>query len=814
MAINYSYPKDLVLENSDLFLGIRASDNRTVNYTAQAVSDFLNTNGEISISSQLSFRFTVVENQPKTISFPGGGGNNTLFSNITELVVSIIDVSSSNVTVFLNYLIDSDILLSQQNEPNLFGHYKITGYTQNGISPFYTLSLEFIGGSGNITDETYYDIAPLNLSQGNPLQNLQQVTDIGNVTTNEIEVSNIGGDLYNTISSTQMLIVDDTNGFHHSFNLSGISRLAPGGVTVIQYDDPTGTGVIKIPNVVDSTETFALLSDIPVYTTPSLKEVLAVEGRMPFPVTAEYFFESTNKSETIIVDTTDPIDFYLNDDTFAIGDEIEIYNKLSTNSRIGVIGIETTQIYYKDEIIDADMLNMVTLPLYSKSWLKCVAENVFELVIIEQNEPQLQDLQSVLNEGNIATDSTIELYNTINDLSNFINSQEIAIENSSTNDYSYLNINALSLRNEALASTISVQHDKVIKIKGDFSTSLTFTDPTANRVVTFKDESGTVAYTSDIPSLAGYVPYTGATADVNLGVYGLTSEYLQLNTTPTTYTPAVGRLGWNDTDGTLEFKLKGNNVTLQIGQEQVIRVVNKTTPLINLLEANYQVAGTLGVVTETINANQEGFITTSGQVKEINTTGSLQGETWTDGDILYLSPTTAGAITNIKPIAPNHTVIVGYVEYAHAIHGKIFVKIDNGYELNELHNVKITGTPANNNLLAYTSSLSVWENKTAQDAGVLTIAVPTTTGVVITFVTDRLYGSIASPETGNITADVTNAQIGVTNIIVHNSGTAPTFGAEFKKLSGSGNYVTSVVNYIYCTYINATEIIYSINQRT
>ncbi len=102
-------------------------------------------------------------------------------------------------------------------------------------------------------------------------------------------------------------------------------------------------------------------------------------------------------------------------------------------------------------------------------------------------------------------------------------------------------------------------------------------------------------------------------------------------------------------DGTLEFKLKGGNVTLQIGQEQVIRVVNKTTPLINLLEANYQVclitgatgqrvsvrlaqgdtdansAGTLGVVTENIDANQEGFITTSGSVKEINTTGSLQG---------------------------------------------------------------------------------------------------------------------------------------------------------------------------------------------
>lgn len=244
----------------------------------------------------------------------------------------------------------------------------------------------------------------------------------------------------------------------------------------------------------------------------------------------------------------------------------------------------------------------------------------------------------------------------------------------------------------------------------------------------------TLATINDIPSVSGYVPYTGATANVDLGTYGLLAEYLEVNTTPTTYTPAVGRLGWNNTDGTLEFKLKGGNVTLQIGQEQVIRVVNKTTPLINLLEADYQVcvvsgatgqrvsvrlaqadsdansAGTLGMVTENINANQEGFITTSGQVREINTTGSLQGETWSDGDILYLSPTTAGAVTNIKPVAPYHTVIVGYVEYAHAIHGKIYVKIDNGYELDELHNVKIT-SPQNNDVLMYNSTDAIWENK-------------------------------------------------------------------------------------------------------
>jgi hypothetical protein len=96
----------------------------------------------------------------------------------------------------------------------------------------------------------------------------------------------------------------------------------------------------------------------------------------------------------------------------------------------------------------------------------------------------------------------------------------------------------------------------------------------------------------------------------------------------------------------------------------------------------------------------------------------------------------------------------------------------------------------------------------------LPIEVPQTTGVALTFATDRVYGSVATPETGNITASTTGAKIGVTNIIIHNSGTAPTFDSKFKKLSGSGSYVISVVNYIYCTYITSTEIIYSINQRT
>ena len=249
------------------------------------------------------------------------------------------------------------------------------------------------------------------------------------------------------------------------------------------------------------------------------------------------------------------------------------------------------------------------------------------------------------------------------------------------------------------------------------------------------------------------VPYTGATSDVNLGEFGIQLGNLEFDTTPTNVPTGAGSLNWNDTDGTLDLKLKGGNVTLQIGQEQVTRVVNKTATNISLLEANYQAvritgaqgqrlkvdlalattnvlsAETIGLVTETIANNQEGFVTTSGLVRGINTTGSLQSETWADGDILYLSGTTAGRITNVKPVAPIHLITIGYVVHSHITQGTIYVKVDNGYELDELHDVLLT-TPANNNLLAYESSTSLWKNKTASTLGIAELASPTFTGTV------------------------------------------------------------------------------------
>jgi len=253
-------------------------------------------------------------------------------------------------------------------------------------------------------------------------------------------------------------------------------------------------------------------------------------------------------------------------------------------------------------------------------------------------------------------------------------------------------------------------------------------------------QTDVTALQSDVSSLeTNKVPYTGATGNVDLGEFELKAGQLSLDTSPTG-TAAVGTTRWNDSIGSSETTLKGGSVILKNGVDLVARVVNKVTPNTTLTKAAYQAvrisgaqgqrlavalaqanndtnsADTIGVVTETIATNQEGFIMTVGNLEEINTTGSLQGETWADGDVLYLSPTTAGAITNVKPTgATGHIVVIGYVEYAHAIHGKIYVKVMNGWELDELHNVYID-TPVNNNVLTYESSTSLWKNKTVATA--------------------------------------------------------------------------------------------------
>jgi hypothetical protein len=249
---------------------------------------------------------------------------------------------------------------------------------------------------------------------------------------------------------------------------------------------------------------------------------------------------------------------------------------------------------------------------------------------------------------------------------------------------------------------------------------------------------------------------------------GVQGDFLQLNVNANEAS-AVGKLKWNTTDGTMDIGLMGGNVVLQVGQEQVARVLNNSGTIfteagyqavkitsaqgqrlaVGLAQANNEANSkdTLGLVTENIANNQEGFVTTSGLVRQIDTTGDLQTEVWVDGDTLYLSPSVPGGVTKVKPLAPQQTVIVGFVVYAHKNNGKIFVKVDNGYEISELHDVRITSV-ANNNVLKYNSSLAVWEN-------VAPITTWITEGTNLYYTQGRFDSAFAAKSTTNL-AEGTN----------------------------------------------------------
>jgi hypothetical protein len=115
-------------------------------------------------------------------------------------------------------------------------------------------------------------------------------------------------------------------------------------------------------------------------------------------------------------------------------------------------------------------------------------------------------------------------------------------------------------------------------------------------------------------------------------------------------------------------------------------------------------AQTLGLITANLANNANGNVTLIGTITNMDTSA------YTDGQQLYLSPTTAGTLTATKPYAPQHLVYMAVVEHAHPTQGKLFVKVQNGYEMDELHDVSAQ-SPANNDGLFYNTTTSLWEKK-------------------------------------------------------------------------------------------------------
>jgi len=252
---------------------------------------------------------------------------------------------------------------------------------------------------------------------------------------------------------------------------------------------------------------------------------------------------------------------------------------------------------------------------------------------------------------------------------------------------------------------------------GNFTTFAGKVDGPASAVdsnfASFNTTTGKLIKDSGV-SASTFVPYTGAASDVDLGTHKLSFERAQLSLTPTVGTHSTGKMYWDATWKTLAVELE-DTVVLQVGQETLAYVYNGTgTPILNgsavyisgvqsgvpsvsLALANADATSfVLGVITTSpsIASGAYGYATIRGHVNDINTSA------WNIGDSLYLSPTIAGALTNIQPSGGQYDVRVGRVMLKDVATGRVYVNIRPQAKLTDLSDVTIT-TPTVDEVLRY-----------------------------------------------------------------------------------------------------------------
>jgi hypothetical protein len=211
---------------------------------------------------------------------------------------------------------------------------------------------------------------------------------------------------------------------------------------------------------------------------------------------------------------------------------------------------------------------------------------------------------------------------------------------------------------------------------------------------------------------------------------------------------------------------------------------NKPTIALAIATGDPTSAQTLGMVQTTIANNGVGYVVV------IGTCGNLDTSAYTEGQQLYLSGTVAGGVTTTKPYAPTHLVYIGIVTRQHPTLGTIEVRVQNGAELEELHNVSAQ-SPNNNDGIFYNTSTSLWEHKQISTAlgytpgTVSSVALSVPTGLVITS---------GSPITtsGTIAIGLQSGYSIPTTVKQGNWDDAYTFVSGFPTQTGnSGKYLTT-----------------------
>jgi len=254
---------------------------------------------------------------------------------------------------------------------------------------------------------------------------------------------------------------------------------------------------------------------------------------------------------------------------------------------------------------------------------------------------------------------------------------------------------------------------------------------------------------------------------------GTTAQYIRgdgsLATFPTIATEAQRLITevYNETGATLS---KGTVVYINGGHGNLPTITKA------LATGDATSAQTYGIVQTDITNMNNGYVVVIGSLTDLDTSAYVEGTQ------LYLSSTTAGAWTSVKQYAPAHLVYVAIVTRSHPTQGVVEVMIQNGFEMDELHNVSAQ-SPLNNQGLFYNTSTSLWENKSIA------------TALGYTPADDSLVVHLAGTET--ITG-VKNFNIGLTL----QTGYYPTPALGYVGLGSNGSGITILTKPVSTVYNN------------
>lgn len=323
-------------------------------------------------------------------------------------------------------------------------------------------------------------------------------------------------------------------------------------------------------------------------------------------------------------------------------------------------------------------------------------------------------------------------------------------------------------------------------------------------------------------STAAGAPFAlkGANADIT-SLSGLTGPissptYVQFGSGSGT-TLAAGRMWYNETTGSLNFGMGNGNITQQVGEE--LFVYGKASAAItdSPLQIVYHtgtvgasgvvtfaptIAGItnvndiIGVATESLALNDFGRITAFGVVRGITTNGTAFGETWADDDVIWYNPVT-GNPTKVEPVAPNIKVQIGTVITAGSGgSGSFQVILRPGSILGGTDSNVQFGTLANNDLIAYDSTLGYWKNIPGSSYGTGTVtsvglslpAIFTVSGSPVT-TTGTLTAALAS-QTANYFFAAPNGSAGAPTFRAIVAADVPTLN---QNTTGTASNVTGIV---------------------